>query len=199
MQAAARELGVSVRWCGRLLDGVSANVREGQQVRQYVDGLRTNTVAVTATGSCSIWQVTGSEGLDEAYVPFLGAFGAAWHYAMVQTTDRPASAMRSGSQAGLVGSCAHIDIPTAITPTVTSAIQVRSLLFSANQSAIDEYAALLCLPLSTAMTRLLPLPKGPPSLAPAGPEGTRLVDESERTIHLAAPVPPSRTKRSLVI
>jgi hypothetical protein len=188
-----------VRWCGRLLDGVSANVREGQQVRQCVDGLRTNTVAVTATGSCSIWQFTGSEGLDEAYVPFFGAFGAAWHYAMVQTTDRPASAMRSGSQAGLVGSCAHIDIPTAITPTVTSAIQVRSLLFSANQSAIDEYAALLCLPLSTAMTRLLPLPKGPPSLAPAGPEGTCLVDESERTIHLAAPVPPSRTKRSLVI
>ena len=66
MQAAARELGVSVRWCGRLLDGVSANVREGQQVRQYVDGLRTNTVAVTATGSCSIWQFTGSDGLDEA-------------------------------------------------------------------------------------------------------------------------------------
>ena len=61
MQAAARELGVSVRWCGRLLDGVSANVREGQQVRQYVDGLRTNTVAVTATGSCSIWQFTGSK------------------------------------------------------------------------------------------------------------------------------------------
>jgi hypothetical protein len=49
--------------------------------------------------------------------------------------------MRSGSQARL--SCAHIDIPTAITPTVTSAIQVSSLLFSANQSAIDEYAALV--------------------------------------------------------
>ena len=63
-----------MRWCGRLLDGVSADVREGQQVRQYVDDLRTNTVAVTATGSCSIWQVTGSEGLDEAYVPFFGAF-----------------------------------------------------------------------------------------------------------------------------
>jgi hypothetical protein len=44
-----------------------------------------------------------------------------------------------------VGSCAHIDIPTAITPTVTSAIQVSSLLFSANQSAIDEYAALFSL------------------------------------------------------
>ncbi|MDH3770984.1 MAG: hypothetical protein OET79_08370 [Nitrospirota bacterium] len=63
------------------LMGVSANVREGQQVRQY--GLRTNTVALTATGSCSIWQFTGSEGLDEAYVPFFGAFGAAWNDAMV--------------------------------------------------------------------------------------------------------------------
>ena len=116
----------------------------------------------------------------------------------MQTMDRPASAMRSGSQAGLVGSCAHIDIPTAITPTVISAIQVSSLLFSANQSAIDEYAALLSLALCTAMTRLLQLPKGPPSVALAGPEGTRLVDESKRTIHFAAPVPPSRTKRSLL-
>jgi hypothetical protein len=104
----------------------------------------------------------------------------------MQTTGPTSIGMRSGSQAGLVGSCAHIDIPTAITPTVTSAIQVSSLLFSANQSAIDEYAALLSLPLSTAMTRLLQLPKGPPSLAPAGPEGTRLVDESERTIHRSA-------------
>jgi hypothetical protein len=33
--------------------------------------------------SCSIWQFTGSEGLDEAYVPFFGAFGAAWDDAMV--------------------------------------------------------------------------------------------------------------------
>jgi len=51
----------------------------------------------------------------------------------------------------LVGSCAHIDSPTAITPTVTSAIQVRSLLFSANQSAIDAYAALLSLVLCPCM------------------------------------------------
>jgi hypothetical protein len=28
------------------------------------------------------WQFTGSEGLDEAYVPFFGAFGAAWDDAM---------------------------------------------------------------------------------------------------------------------
>jgi hypothetical protein len=52
-----------------------------------VDGLRTNTVAVTATGSWTIyrwgWQFTGREGLDEAYVPFFGAFGAPWDDAMV--------------------------------------------------------------------------------------------------------------------
>jgi hypothetical protein len=60
---------------------------DGQQVRQYVDGLRTNTVAVTATGGCTIykwsWQFSGSQALDEAYVPFFGAFGAAWDDAMV--------------------------------------------------------------------------------------------------------------------
>ena len=51
-------------------------------MRQYVDGLRTNT-----TGSWSIykwgWQFSGSQALDEAYVPFFGAFGAAWDDAMV--------------------------------------------------------------------------------------------------------------------
>lgn len=54
---------------------------DGQQVRQYIDGLRTNTTAVTAAGSWTIyrwgWQFTGSQKLDEAYVPFLGAFAAA--------------------------------------------------------------------------------------------------------------------------
>jgi Concanavalin A-like lectin/glucanases superfamily len=49
-------------------------VWDGQEVRQYVDGLCTNTTAVTATGS---------EALDEAYVPFFGAFGVAWDDAMV--------------------------------------------------------------------------------------------------------------------
>ena len=94
-----------------------------------------------------------------------------------------------------LGSYAHINVPTAITPTVTSAIQVSSLLFSANQSAIDEYVALLSLALCTAMTRLLQLPslRGHRVwLQPAQRE--RLFDESKRTIHLAAPVPPSRTK-----
>jgi hypothetical protein len=47
----------------------------------------TNTVAVTATGSWSIykwgWQFSGSQALDEAYVPFFGAFGAAWDDSMV--------------------------------------------------------------------------------------------------------------------
>ena len=39
------------------------------------------------TGSWTIdrwgWQFTGSEGLDEAYLPSFGAFGAAWDDAMV--------------------------------------------------------------------------------------------------------------------
>ena len=42
-------------------------VWNGQQVRQYVDGLRTNTTATSATGSWTIfrwrWQFTGSEAL----------------------------------------------------------------------------------------------------------------------------------------
>ena len=54
-----------------------ARVWDGQEVRQYVDGLRTNTIAVTATGSWPLYrfgyQFTGSEALDEAYVPFFGA------------------------------------------------------------------------------------------------------------------------------
>ncbi len=62
-------------------------VWDGREVRQYVDGLRTNTTAVTATGSWPLYrfgyQFTGSEALDEAYVPFFGAFGVAWDDAMV--------------------------------------------------------------------------------------------------------------------
>jgi hypothetical protein len=49
--------------------------------------MRTNTVAATATGSWTMykwgWQFSGSQALDEAYVPFFGAFGAAWDDAMV--------------------------------------------------------------------------------------------------------------------
>jgi hypothetical protein len=62
-------------------------VWDGQQVRQYLDALRTNTVSKTAAGGWTIyrwgWQFTGSEGLDEAYVPIFGAFGAAWDDGMV--------------------------------------------------------------------------------------------------------------------
>jgi hypothetical protein len=64
-----------------------ARVWDGQQVRQDVDGLRTNTTAVITTGSRPLYrfgyQFAGSEALDEAYVPFFGAFGAAWDDAMV--------------------------------------------------------------------------------------------------------------------
>ena len=62
-------------------------VWDGQQVGQYLDGLRTNSTATTAIGNWTIyrcgWQFTDGEGLDEAYVPFFGAFGAAWDDAMV--------------------------------------------------------------------------------------------------------------------
>ena len=69
--------------CGR----IPRTRLDGQRVRQYLDGLRTNTTAVTATGGWSIykwgWQFFGSQALDEAYVPLFGAFGAAWDDAMV--------------------------------------------------------------------------------------------------------------------
>jgi hypothetical protein len=68
---------------------VRANVREGQQVRQYLDGLRTNTVAVTATVSWTIykwgWQLSGIQALDEATyrssarsAPWDDAMGVRW-------------------------------------------------------------------------------------------------------------------------
>jgi len=47
-------------------------VWNGQQVRQYIDGLRTNTTATSATGGWTIyrwgWQFSGSKALDQAYV-----------------------------------------------------------------------------------------------------------------------------------
>lgn len=55
----------------------------------FPDGQRRHHLlfATWMTGSCTIyrwgWQFTGSEGFDEAYVPFLGAAGAAWDDAMV--------------------------------------------------------------------------------------------------------------------
>jgi hypothetical protein len=54
---------------------------------ELTDGSCTNTTATAVTGSWSIykwsWQFSGSQALDEAYVPFFGAFGAAWDDAMV--------------------------------------------------------------------------------------------------------------------
>jgi hypothetical protein len=35
------------------------------------------------------WQFSGSQALDEAYVPFFGAFGAAWDDAMVARWRAP--------------------------------------------------------------------------------------------------------------
>ena len=51
-----------------------------------VNGLRTNTVVATAAGSWtiykSVWQISGSQAIDQAYVLF-GAFAAAWNDTMV--------------------------------------------------------------------------------------------------------------------
>ena len=66
---------------------MSVSVRERQQVRQYVDACVPTQLRVTATGSWSIykwgWQFFSSEALDQANVPFFGAFGAPWDDAMV--------------------------------------------------------------------------------------------------------------------
>jgi hypothetical protein len=55
---------------------------------------------VTATGSWSIyrwgWQFFSSEGLDEAYVPFFGAFGAAWDDATLRVERQFARDARVG-------------------------------------------------------------------------------------------------------
>jgi hypothetical protein len=37
----------------------------------------------SGASTCSGWQFSGSQPLDEAYVPFFGAFGAAWDDLMV--------------------------------------------------------------------------------------------------------------------
>jgi hypothetical protein len=64
---------------------VRANVRCRPEAA-VVDGLPRNTIATTATTGWAIYHwlgFEGSEGLDEAYVPFFGAFGALWDDAMV--------------------------------------------------------------------------------------------------------------------
>jgi hypothetical protein len=62
-------------------------VWDGQQVRQYVDGLRTKTVAMSATGSWGSYSRAGSSPALGASMgptwPFFGAFGAAWDDATV--------------------------------------------------------------------------------------------------------------------
>jgi hypothetical protein len=52
--------------------------RDGQQVRQYVNGLRTNAVAGHHYHRQRVHLQVGI-----TYVPFFGAFGAAWGEAMV--------------------------------------------------------------------------------------------------------------------
>jgi hypothetical protein len=62
----------------------SGSVKSGPPI---VDGLRTDTVAVTACGAWSTykwgWQFFRHSGPQEAYVPFCGALGAAWDDSVV--------------------------------------------------------------------------------------------------------------------
>jgi hypothetical protein len=99
---------------------------DGQQVRQYVDGLRTNTIAMTATGSWSLYrfgyQFTGAEALDEAYVPFFGAFGAVWDDAMVaRWSANPLGMLWPEMDAALVTTGGGGPPATARRPVVTIA------------------------------------------------------------------------------
>jgi hypothetical protein len=63
---------------------------------------------VTATGSWPLYrfgyQFTGAEALDEAYVPFLGAFGVAWDDTMVaRWSANPLGMLWSEMDASFVG------------------------------------------------------------------------------------------------
>ena len=75
----------------------------------YVDDVRTNT---TVTGSWTIyrwgWQLSGTQGLDEAYVPFFGAFGTAWDDAIVaRRSANPLGMLWPEMDAAFVGSRKH--------------------------------------------------------------------------------------------
>ena len=91
-------------------------------MRHYVDGLRTNTFAMTATGGWSIyrwdWQFSGSQALDEAYVPFFfGVFGAAWDDAMVARWNaNPLGMLWPQMDAAFVTSGGNGGPPTAVRP-----------------------------------------------------------------------------------
>ena len=80
----------------------------GLEIRQYVDSRRTNTVAVTTTGSWTLyrwgWQFSGGESLDEACVPFFGAFGAPWDDTMVaRWSANPLGMLWPGGRCGARG------------------------------------------------------------------------------------------------
>ena len=100
-------------------------VAEGQHLRQYVDGLRTNTVAVPASGSWTIykwgWQSSGSQALDEALRLFFGAFGAASDDAMVRRWHAdPFGFLRSWNEVpALFGSAPPATPPSTGTGVVT--------------------------------------------------------------------------------
>ena len=66
--------------------------------------MRTNMVAATASGGWTIykwaWRFFGTQALDEAYVPFFGAFGGAWDDGMVaRWSATPHGMLRPGVDA----------------------------------------------------------------------------------------------------
>ena len=68
--------------------------------------------AVTAAASWTIyrwgWQFSGNQGLDEAYVPFFGAFGTAWDDAIVaRRSANPLGMLWPEMDAAFVGSRKH--------------------------------------------------------------------------------------------
>jgi hypothetical protein len=61
------------------------------------------------------WQFTGSERLDEAYVPFFGAFGSTWDDAMVaRWSANPLGMLWSEMDAAFVASGGGGDPPAAV-------------------------------------------------------------------------------------
>jgi hypothetical protein len=83
--------------------------------------MRTNTTATTATASWTIyrwgWQFTGSQGFDDAYVPFFGTFGAAWEDGMVAPEHQSAWDALTGHGGARSGSNTPSTRPASRSPT----------------------------------------------------------------------------------
>ena len=92
--------------------------------------MRTDTPAVTATGSWSIykwgWQFSGSQALDEAHVPFFGAFGAAWDDAMVARWSASPLGMLSSEMKAVFVTLGGGGSPAAASQPVVTIAAVQS-------------------------------------------------------------------------